>query len=53
MLEQTIDIERKYRLFKFCYARAASSTFLALFCFFFAAATNSTNQMNKAGSTFH
>ncbi len=47
-----IDIKRKYRLFKVCYVSASSSTFLALFLFF-AAATNSTNEANKAGGMSH
>ncbi len=44
-----IDIESKYRLLKVCYVPATSTTFLA----FFAAATNSTNEINKGGSTCH
>jgi hypothetical protein len=48
-----IDIERKYRLPKVCYVPATSDTFLAFLSFSFAAATNSTNQTNKAGSTCH
>jgi hypothetical protein len=45
----TIDIERKYILLKVCYVPTTSATFLA----FFAAANNSTNETNKAGSTCH
>ncbi len=38
-----------YRLLKFCYVLATSATVLA----FFAAATNSTNETNKAGIMCH
>jgi hypothetical protein len=39
-----IDIERKYTLLKACYLPTTSTTF-------FAAATKSANETNKAGST--
>jgi hypothetical protein len=38
-----------YRLLKLCYVPAASTKVLA----FFAAATDSTNETNKAGGTCH
>jgi hypothetical protein len=48
-----IDIKRKYRLLKVCYVPATSTTFLAFFSFFLAAAINSTKEANKAGGTCH
>jgi len=47
----TIDIKRKYRLLKVCYVPATNATFLASLSFFYAAATNRTNQTNKEGAT--
>jgi hypothetical protein len=47
-----IDIKIKYGLLKVCYVPTTSATFLAFF-FLFAAATNSTNETNKAGGTYH
>ncbi len=46
-----IDIERKNRLLKVSYVPATSATFLAIFSFFLAVATNGTNEGNKAGGT--
>ncbi len=46
----TLDIKRKYRLLKVCYVPTTSTTFLALYFSFFAAATISTNETNKAGN---
>ncbi len=43
---KAIDIERKNRLLKVCYAPTANSTFLA---FFLAVAINSSSEANKAG----
>jgi hypothetical protein len=45
----TIDIKGKYRLLKVCNVPTTSATFLA----FFAAATISTNETNKAGGACH
>jgi hypothetical protein len=45
---------KKYRLFKFCYVpdtNAASSN--SIFAFYLTAATNSANETNKAGGTWH
>ncbi len=46
-----IDIYRKVKeKLKFCYVPASTAAFSRTFC---AMATNSTNQTNKAGGTFH
>ncbi len=49
LLDNPINIKRKYRLPKVCYVPATSATFLA----FFAASTISTNETNKAGGMWH
>jgi hypothetical protein len=46
---QYSNIYKEYRLLKFCYVPATSGT--SSKAFFFAAATNSSNETNKAGST--
>ncbi len=55
-VEKNIDVESQNRLLKVCYVPAISTGLprqLLLFLFFFAAAINSTNEANKAGSTCH
>ncbi len=52
----SIDIESQNRLLKVCYAPATSTglpRWLLLLFSFFAAAINSTNEANKAGSMRH
>jgi hypothetical protein len=46
-LDNSIDIERNYRLLKVCYVPAFCTTFLG---FFAAVATNSAYETNKTGS---
>jgi hypothetical protein len=53
---QNIDIESQNRLLKVCYVPATSASLprrLLLLLLFLAAAINSTNEANKAGSTRH
>ncbi len=54
MFVESIDIKRKNRLLKVCCVLVTSAPFLDFsFSFFLAVAINTTNEINKAGSTCH